>query len=103
MEDTRVHKLIIIIYLTEKNGRPKKDIDNTGKVKFYFVETHSVSIGHLLSFTSHCCRASCKSFKVSMDVTPLKRRERSFKFYLWEAIKCHMVCSTMSCYSFGFG
>ncbi|XP_008453310.2 uncharacterized protein LOC103494067 isoform X1 [Cucumis melo] len=57
MEDTRVHKLIIIIYLTEKNGRPKKDIDNT----------------------------------VSMDVTPLKRRERSFKFYLWEAIKCHML------------
>ncbi|TYJ98237.1 putative ATP-dependent helicase YprA isoform X1 [Cucumis melo var. makuwa] len=38
MEDTRVHKLIIIIYLTEKNGRPKKDIDNTdGNATIYLL------------------------------------------------------------------
>ncbi|XP_038878310.1 uncharacterized ATP-dependent helicase YprA isoform X4 [Benincasa hispida] len=70
-EDTCVDRLIIIIYLTEKNGRWKDDIDNT--------------------VTSHRCCTSCKSFTAPTNVTPLKRRERSFKFYLLEAIKCHML------------
>ncbi|XP_022135057.1 uncharacterized protein LOC111007140 isoform X2 [Momordica charantia] len=62
LEDSCDDTLSIVIYLSEQNGRWNDG--NTGK---------------------HVNRDAPK------DVTLLKRRERSFKFYLWEAIKFHML------------
>lgn len=91
LEDGCDDTLSIVIYLSEQNGRWNDG--NTGKVKFQnLIEKYSafqlVMCFHLpyIVAVQHVNRDAPK------DVTLLKRRERSFKFYLWEAIKFHMVC-----------
>ncbi|XP_023531211.1 uncharacterized protein LOC111793522 isoform X1 [Cucurbita pepo subsp. pepo] len=61
LEDSYDDKIIIVIYLTAQNSR--WTADNT----------------------------AYKLSKAPTDITPLKRREKSFKFHLWDAIKGHML------------